>query len=243
MKYLGETLDIHAGGKEHIAVHHTNEIAQSEAATGKPFTRFWLHGNHLMVDGAKISKSLGNGVTPAELKKQGFSPLDLRLLLLQSHYRSQANFTIGGLQAARTRRLSLQAFADLRFQLLDDGLVTGPSFVAIQSVMLEELSNDLRTPQALAALSDLATSTEDGLVAPEAQNDFLEFLAFLDRTLGLELLASNDISAEQKQHIADRQTARAQRDFVASDSLRDLLEKQGITLRDTPVGTIWYRTN
>lgn len=243
MKYLGETLDIHAGGKEHIAVHHTNEIAQSEAATGKPFTRFWLHGNHLMVDGAKISKSLGNGVTPAELKKQGFSPLDLRLLLLQSHYRSQANFTVGGLQAARTRRLSLQAFADLRFQLLDDGLVTGPSFVAIQSVMLEELSNDLRTPQALAALSDLATSTEDGLVAPEAQNDFLEFLAFLDRTLGLELLASNDISAEQKQHIADRQTARAQRDFVASDSLRDLLEKQGITLRDTPVGTIWYRTN
>ncbi|HEU5187018.1 MAG TPA: cysteine--tRNA ligase [Candidatus Saccharimonadales bacterium] len=243
MKYLGETLDIHAGGKEHIAVHHTNEIAQSEAATGKPFARFWMHGNHLMVDGVKISKSLSNGITPAELAKQGFSPLDLRLLLLQSHYRSEANFTLGGLQAARSRRLSLQAFADLRFQILDGGEVASLGFAEVQSIMCNELSNDLRTPEALAALSDLASTTEESLVAPEARDAFIEFLNFLDRTLGLELLASTPITADQKSLIKKRDAARVQKDFVAADTLRDQLAEQGIALRDTPVGTIWSRTS
>lgn len=242
MKYLGDTIDIHTGGKEHVAIHHTNEIAQSEAATGKQFAHFWLHGNHLMVDGTKISKSLGNGLTPAELEKQGFSPLDLRMLLLQSHYRSEANFTMGGLQAARNRRLALQAFADLRFQLNDGGELAEPSFVEVKRVMLEELSEDLSTPEALAALSDLAGAAEARLVAPEAKESFIDFLQFLDRTLGLEILKSDDISTEAKQRIAERQKARADQDFTKSDTLRQQLADLGISLRDTPVGTIWQRT-
>lgn len=243
IKYLGETLDIHAGGKEHVAVHHTNEIAQSQAATGKQFAKIWLHGNHLMVDNTKISKSLGNSVTPAQLEEQGFSALDLRLLLLQSHYRSQANFTIGGLQAAQARRRTLQAFADLRFQLNEVGVITEESFIEVQRVMLEELSEDLRTPEALAALSDIVAASEDQLVAPQAKGTFLDFLDFLDRTLGLDLTQSHDISAEQKQAIKNREAARAIKDFKTSDELRDLLAKQGIAIRDTPVGTIWSRTN
>src|SRR5690606_23356161 len=95
---------IHTGGIDHIPVHHTNEIAQSEAATGKEFSRFWLHNNHMKVDGSKISKSLGNGFTLDDLEEKGFSALDFRLLVLQSHYQNEANFTIEALEAAKNRR-------------------------------------------------------------------------------------------------------------------------------------------
>lgn len=241
MKYLGKTIDIHTGGKEHISVHHTNEIAQSEAATGKPLARFWLHGNHLMVDGAKISKSLGNGITPSELHTQGYSPLDLRLLLLQSHYRSEANFTIGGLQTARTNRLSLQAFADLRFQLKDYGQIDQTSFSETKRVILEELSQDLRTPQALAALNDIASAAETSLVSTKDSTAFDDFLTFVDRVFGLDLTKSKDINTSQKSLISEREQARAKKDFATSDKIRNQLAKQGIELRDTPVGTIWQR--
>lgn len=242
MELLGPTIDIHTGGIDHIPVHHTNEIAQSEAATGKPFARFWMHGSFINIEGKKIGKSLGNSILLSDIKKQGFDPLDLRMLYLQSHYRTHANFTWDGLEAARQRRLGLQAFADLRFQLNDGGELTTPSFVEVKRVMLEELSEDLRTPQALAALSDLAGAAEARLVAPEAKESFIDFLQFLDRTLGLELLKSNDISTEAKQRIAERQKARADQDFTKSDTLRQQLADLGISLRDTPVGTIWQRT-
>jgi cysteinyl-tRNA synthetase len=107
LKYLGETIDIHAGGIDHIPVHHTNEIAQSKALTGKPLSRHWFHTNHILVDGRKISKSLGNGITLEDVEKQGFSLVALRLLALQSHYRTQQNFTWESLEAAQT---SLQSF-------------------------------------------------------------------------------------------------------------------------------------
>lgn len=242
MKYLGETIDIHAGGIEHIPVHHTNEIAQSEGATGKPFARVWLHANHLMIEGEKISKSLGNGKTLHNLAKEGIEPLDVRMSYLQSHYRSQANFTMGGLQAARQRRLGLQAFADLRFQLTDGGELNAVSFVETQRVILEELQEDLHTPEALAALNALSESAQTYLVAPDARDAFVAFIAFLDRVLGLGLGASHDITPAQKDMVAQRETARGQKDFTRADELRAQLEKQGIALRDTPLGSIWQRT-
>lgn len=242
MKYLGETLDIHTGGIEHIAIHHTNEIAQSEAATGKPFANYWLHCNHLMVDGSKISKSLGNGVTPDQLQNLGFTMLDLRMLLLQSHYRTQANFTQGGLQAARQRRLNLQAFADLRFQLKEGGALDTVTFAQTQQAIQTELANDLHTPEALAALSDLQTAAESQLVDPAANDAFTDLLRFIDRALGLNLLASHDISAEQKQLVAKRESARAKGEFQIADSLRSELASQNIEVRDTPLGSIWRRT-
>lgn len=241
MKFLGDTLDIHTGGIDHIPVHHTNEIAQSESATGKPFARYWLHGSFINIEGKKIGKSLGNSILLQDIAKKDFAPLDLRMLYLQSHYRTHANFTWNGLKAAQQRRLDLQAFADLRFQLKESGLLNEDSFVQTRSVMLEELQRDLHTPEALAALSDLVTAGETSLVAPEAEAAFKKFLTFLDRTLGLRLLESKDISQDAKKLIAARETARAKKDFTKSDTLRNQLAKQGIGLRDMPVGAIWYR--
>lgn len=242
MKYLGETIDIHAGGIDHIPVHHTNEIAQSEGATGKPFARVWLHANHIMVEGEKISKSLGNGKTLHNLAEEGIDPLDVRMSYLQSHYRSQGNFSMGGLQAARQRRLGLQAFADLRFQMVEGGELNAVSFVETQRVILQELQNDLQTPQALAALNALTESALTYLVAPDARDAFVDFVAFLDRVFGLALGDSQDITPEQKALIAEREAARGKKDFAQSDELRAQLEKQGIAVRDTPLGSIWQRT-
>jgi len=241
MKYLGETLDIHTGGIEHIPIHHTNEIAQSEAATGKPFVNYWLHGNHIMLEGVKISKSLHNGITPQQLIKQGFDEMDIRLLLLQSHYRTQSNFTMSGLQAAKQRRISLQAFADLRFQLKEGGELNESSFEQTRELIFEELRRDLHTPEALAALSDIVTAAETDLVGSDAKQEFIEFLEFLDRVLGLKLLDSKDIADEQKSLIAKREKARGNKDFAESDKLRGELASQGINLRDTSLGTIWSR--
>lgn len=241
MKYLGETLDIHTGGIDHLPVHHVNEIAQSEAATGKQFARFWLHCQHLLVQGSKIAKSANNGILLHELAKDGFDPLDVRLLLLQSHYRTQANFTMSSLVAARQRRQSLQAFADLRFQVIEGGQLDQLSFDETQRTILEELQEDLRTPEALAALSDIVTAAEDGLIAPAGQKAHVDFVAFLDRTLGLNLGDSGDITPEQKKLIAERQTARARKDFARSDAIRAELAAQKIELRDTPLTTVWYR--
>lgn len=241
MKLLGDTLDIHAGGIDHIPVHHTNEIAQSESATGKPFARFWLHGSFLNINGDKIAKSAGSFITLHDLESQGFDGLDLRLLVLQSHYRTHANFTLGGLQAARKRREDIRAFADLRFQLKDGGGLNGSSFEQTRELIFEELKRDLHTPEALAALSDIVTAAETDLVAPEAKPDFTAFLEFLDRVFGLKLLESQDISAEQKQLIAKREKARGNKNFAQSDNLRGELAKQGIGLRDTPLGTVWFR--
>ena len=242
MKYLGDTLDIHTGGIDHLPVHHVNEVAQSESATGKQFAHYWLHNNHILVEGSKISKSLGNGILLHNLAEQGYDALDVRMLLLQSHYRTQSNFTMAGLEAARQRRQALQAFADLRYQTVDGGELDAMSFDETKRVMLEELNNDLHTPEALAALSDLVSAAETGLVAPEGEQPIKEFVAFLDSVLGLNLAASDDITAGQKQLIAKRETARQSKDYAQSDLIRRELQEQKIELRDTPVGTIWSRS-
>lgn len=241
MKYLGGTIDIHAGGIDHIPVHHTNEIAQSEATTGHKFANYWLHANHIMIEGAKISKSAGNGINLKDIYDQGFSAMDVRLHLLQSHYRSQANFTIGGLKAAQQFRLGLQAFADLRFQTRDGGELDTESLIATRGAILGELQNDLNTPGALAGLSDIVSSAESTLVGTDASEALTNFVDFLDRVFGLQLSKSTDITSEQKQLIADREQARADKNYAESDRLRNLLVSQNLHLRDTPLGTIWHR--
>jgi len=246
MKYLGETLDIHSGGIDHIPVHHTNEIAQSEAATGKPFAKHWMHTNHITIEGVKISKSLGNGITLEDVEAKGYSLAAFRLHVLESHYRSQSKFSWDSLTAAQNRLESLQALADLRWQT---AFVAAPEkaddFIELVSETIPAkisgfLLDDLDTPKALAALSEY----EPQLTAayqPAVRDEFETFLQYLDDMFGLGLLQSTDITDDQKALIASRDTARAAKDWTQSDELRDQLLAQGIALRDTPAGALWYR--
>lgn len=243
MKYLGETLDIHSGGIDHIPVHHSNEIAQSEAATGKPFANYWMHTNHISVNGEKISKSLGNGITLEDIEAKGFSLQAFRLHILESHYRSQSKFSWESLEAAQNRLKSYQAMADLRWQQIpgeaSDDLIKllGEDLPAH---ILEALQDDLNTPKVLALLSDV-----EGQLNEQYVSDYHEglemFLSQVRDTLGIDLLASTDITDGQKQAIAAREDARANKDWGLSDTLRDQLAAQGIGLRDTPNGAIWFR--
>lgn len=241
MKYLGETIDIHAGGIDHIQVHHTNEIAQSEAATGKPFANIWLHSNFLTVDGVKLSKSLGNSYTLADIVNKGFQPIDFRMFVLQSHYRSETNFTWEGLDAAKNRLQGLRAMADLRFQASERGFDCSNLIKSIRNDILAALYNDLHTPEALALLSQLDSALENGISAV-CQESFQQFIDWLDILFGLGLGESSDISHEQKMLLTERAKARDDKDFTKSDAIRTQLASQDIAVRDTPGGQLWSRT-
>jgi len=243
MKYLGESIDIHSGGIDHIPVHHTNEIAQSEAATGKRFANYWMHANHVSVEGEKISKSLGNGITLEDIEAKGFSLEAFRLHVLESHYRSQSKFTWDALESAQNRLRGLQAFAVLRYQAKDT-VTSAASFSlsAARDMLLDALTNDLDTPRMLAALSGIVTHYTTALLHADFRDEFMAFLETLDELLGLQLGQLPDISDEQKQIVAQRDQARQDKDWARSDELRDELLAQGIVVRDTPHGTIWSRS-
>lgn len=240
MDKLGETIDIHTGGIDHIPVHHTNEIAQSEAATGKTFANFWLHNNFLLVDGTKVSKSLGNTYELKDLTKKGFTPQDFRIFVLQSHYTTESNFTWENLQAAKNRLSGYTAMAQLRYQSK-----IGPNSVDFDSAynaMLDALQDDLNTPVALQILSDVASRVDENGIGVAEANNFATFLTQVDNLLGIQLSKEQDITNEQSDLLAKRQTARENKDWQSSDNIRDALAKQGITVRDTAAGQIWSRT-
>lgn len=241
MQYLGETLDIHAGGIDHIPVHHTNEIAQSEVVTGKPFANLWLHSNFITVDGVKLSKSLGNSYNLHDVIARGYEPLALRLLFLQSHYRSEADFTWQGLDAAVARLNAFRAMADVRWQARSNTATIDTPFNDAQAAMLAALQNDLNTPEALAVLSGVEQYVAAAHITREQLPAFDSFLTFVDQTLGLSLLASTDITEEQKALIKKREVARHAKDYAASDAIRMILTRQGILVRDTPHGPVWSR--
>lgn len=242
MKYLGETIDIHTGGIDHIPIHHTNEIAQSEAATGKRFANIWMHSNHVMVNGEKISKSLGNGIRLQELAEKGYSPQVVRLNVLESHYRSQSQFSWNSLEAAKNRLQALQAAADLRFQLIPDADLLGDTYFDEKgATVLDALQTDLNTPMALRAVNEVVADLDRFLLHPKHTPAFTQFLHLLDDTLGLGLLGSVDITPAQKQLLAERQAARDTKDWNKSDELRDTLAADHLGVRDTPLGPIWYR--
>lgn len=241
MKYLGETLDIHAGGIDHIPVHHTNEIAQSEAVTGKPFARFWFHTNHIMISGDKISKSLGNGIVLEDIEQAGYNMEAFRLLVLESHYRTQSHFSWDTLEAASNRLQVYHQMAVLRWQDWKSGTQVVIDFEAHQAAILEALQNDLNTPQALAILSHVAEEVTSNGISAEDRDPFIKFLQFIDETLGLQLTKQTDISADQKQLIQERQSARGVQDWTLSDQLRDRLTAQHIGIKDTATGPTWYR--
>lgn len=242
---LGDTLDIHTGGIDHIPVHHTNEIAQSESATGKPLSRFWLHNNHLKVNGTKISKSLANGYTLNDLEEKGYSPLDFRLFALQSHYRSEGNFTFENLDAARQRRLNWRNAAALRHQahdtLNEDQSSDKTVFLyAASGALREAISDDLNTAKAMAIIDDAFTQLNTKKLDDINRHALVSFVETIDELLGLRLLDTTpDISDDNKQRIIERRNARENGDYATSDTIRDELTEDGIALRDTPSGVIW----
>ena len=262
MKYLGDTLDIHTGGVDLTFPHHENEIAQSEAATGKPFVRYWMHAEHLLVDSEKMSKSLGNFFTLRELLAKGHKPSTLRFLLASVPYRRQLNFSDDSLKQAASSVERLRNFATrletVKFPPGDSA--SSESAARAEQAFEAALGDDLNTAQALAAIFDLVrevnTSMDRGEfragdVAPvrHALDIFDAIFVVLGdddaeklRSVGIGGDSQSLSDAEIEQLIAERQAARHGRDFATSDRIRKQLADRGIVLEDSRDGTIrWKR--
>lgn len=240
---LGQPFDIHTGGIDLIFPHHENEIAQSTATTDNPiYATHFAHNEHLLVDGKKMSKSLNNFHTLNDITAKGFDPLAFRLLVLQAHFSKQAHFSWENLEAAQNRLNAYRAMAVLRWQ----PVATAPQVTLdyerlAQTDILNNVFDNLNTPEALAKISSTETTASAQLVSEDQVAGFTSYLAAIDEALGLGLLDQGDITAEQKQLIADRQTARDAKDWAQSDELRDQLLAHGIAIRDTAYGPIWLR--
>lgn len=248
MTLLGETLDIHTGGIDHIPVHHTNEIAQSEAATGKIFADYWMHNNHLKVNGTKISKSLDNGYTLNDLENKGYSPLELRMFVLQGHYRNEGNFTFENLGAAKNRLRNWRSSAALRHQTHDrlrddDDKSTDNGSISLSAssqALVEALSNDLDTPGAFAIIDMAFSKIEHSATEAIHRYALMTFLETIDSLLGLKLLeTTEDITDNTKRLIIERERAREKKDWIVADQIRVEIEKSGVTVRDSAHGSIW----
>lgn len=239
---LGPTIDIHTGGIDHIQVHHTNEIAQSECANDVLFANYWLHNNHMLSNGTKISKSLNNGYTLKDISQKGFKPSDFRMFLLQSHYRTESNFSWDNLLAAKNRLANWAKIACLKWQITESSLGYNNQFTIAITKINDALSNDLDSPAALIEAEKALNYAEENGVTEQTLNDFTKFLEHIQSSLGLEIL-SKDINNDQKQILTKRKITRDNKDWQESDNLRNQLLKQGIEVKDTKIGQIWYHTN
>lgn len=227
MKYLGETIDIHTGGVDHIPVHHSNEIAQSEAATDKQFVRFWFHSEFLLVDGGKMSKSKGNFYTVDDLAKKGIDPLVLRFLFLQTHYRQQLNFTWESLGSAVAGLKHLKEMVlDLKNKSSGDSK-SDKTPSEIENRFIAAISDDLNMPQAFAVLFDTFKSD---LAPSEKYKLIIKFDRVLG--LGLEKIKDEKIPPEIIDLAQKRQQARLQKDFLEADKLRIQIESMGFSIED-----------
>ena len=262
MKFLGDTLDIHTGGIDLAFPHHENEIAQSEAATGHPFVRYWLHAEHLIIDGEKMSKSLGNFYTLRDLLKKGHKPSTVRYLLASVPYRRQLNFTADSIQQAASSVERLRNFV----ARLQEGKFPAGNNAAMQKRAEEAiagfeagLEDDLNTAVALAAIFDLVRDVntamdrgefrqQDVVPVSDAMKKFDEIFVVLEdndasklRALGFAS-ASEELTAEQIEAlVAERQQARKQRNFKRADEIRQELADRGILLEDTRDGGIRWK--
>lgn len=246
---LGEQIDIHTGGIDHIPVHHTNEIAQTESVTGKPMASFWVHNNHLKSDGTKISKSLGNGYTLDDLAERGFSAMDLKMLILQGHYQKEGNFSFEALESAKNRLAGWREVAAFRHQIYDDIAQDHDktiNFLAVKHHILELANDNLNTPQIMATIDEAwqilrSPATDFRNIHRQSLVDFIQQI---DDLLGFELMASTpDIDEDAKRLIIERKFAKDNRDFERADAIRAELLEQGIEILDTKNQPLWRRTN
>ena len=251
IKYLGETLDLHAGGVDLIFPHHENEIAQSESLTGKPFARFWLHCEFLMVEGQKMSKSLGNYFTLRDVLAKGHPPEAIRYLLASVPYRKQLNFTFGGLKSAMTAIERLRNFKlrleTGRFPDCTNQALAARTDAAIQSFR-DSLNDDLNTAEALGAIfeyvRDVNSAMDSGSFCAGNVNGTLHLLQAFDDIFDVlkPTVQTNAISeSEVESMVAERTAAKKAKNFARADQIREQLLEQGIILEDTKSGVRWKR--
>ena len=249
MKYLGETFDIHAGGIDLVFPHHENEIAQSEGATGKQFVRYWIHFEHLKVDGETMSKSKGNYYTFRDITAKGFSPAAIRYFLLSVPYNKQLNFTFDALAGAEKTVASLRDFrARLSEAKTEPGKNEKLSEAAARALREFEagMDDDLNTSIALAAVHNLSREVNTALARKQVKaEDQRELLAAIDRfDTVLNIFGEQQremLDSEVQSLIDERQEARRRRDFGRADEIRDELSSRGIILEDTKDGVRWKR--
>lgn len=245
-KRLGDTLDIHTGGVDLIFPHHENEIAQSEAFTGRPFVRYWIHNNHLVVNGKKMSKSLGNFFTLRELIKKGHDPIAIRYFLLSGHYTAKINMTEKSLLSAANTLRKIRAFV----QGMSEHSSRGPGSKRIDGILREAMEgfekamdDDLGIPGALSAMFTMMTRVnrerDAGRLNSEDAGKAYGFMLDIDRVLGLglgELATRTGIPEEIKLLAREREALREKKDFAGADRVRDEIRKKGFVIEDTPGG-------
>ncbi len=232
MKYLGETFDLHCGGIDHIPVHHTNEIAQSEGATGQRFVNYWMHGAFLQEDSGKMSKSKGDFLTLSVLERDGFDPMEYRFLLLQAHYRSSLKFSYENLKAAQS---GYRSIVERLREWKDVAAVDSAAVQSRREVFDKWLFDDLNMPEAIAVLFSVLKDT--ALSPGEKKRLVLDF----DEVLGLRLeeasLRVEAVPEAASALVSARDEARRQKNWAESDRIRDDLQKLGYKVEDSPKGT------
>ena len=248
IKNLGETFDIHTGAVDNIFPHHQNEIAQSEGATGKTFVNYWMHSEHLLVDGKKMAKSLGNFFTLRDIMDKGYSPKSLRYLLLSTHYRQQLNFTFESLDAAENTISGLLDFMgrlnDYDGESDDNADMTKIAETA-KAAFWNAMYDDLDTSKALEAMFNLVSATnkviETKTFSTKNAKAILATMTDFDNVLGVLASEEIELTDEQKQLIEKREQARKDKDWAEADKIRDKLDKLGIVVEDTGKGMRWKR--
>ncbi|HPL53886.1 MAG TPA: cysteine--tRNA ligase [Bacillota bacterium] len=238
-KYLGDLFDIHTGGVDHIPIHHENEIAQSEALLGKPAVNYWVHGEFLLVDNGKMSKSLGNTYTLDDLTAKGFDPLAFRYFCLNAIYRNKLNFTWDALQSAQTALDRLYEGV-LTHKNGADEIEPGVA-EAFMKEFEEAINDDLNIPKAMSTIWNIIRN-------PKKSKELFQLLIEMDKILGLDIdkadkknTDADPITEEIRKLIEERQKARKERNWTLADKIRDELKVMGIVLEDTPDGVKWKR--
>ena len=246
MKILGPGFDLHLGGEDLKFPHHEDEIAQSEGATGKPFVKYWLHGAHLLVEGKKMSKSLGNFFTLRDLLAKGFTGREVRYLLLTAHYRETFNFTLDGLQGAKTVLARISEFLGKLHEFPDSSSIsaTTPSRPSVLEQFEKALDNDLNISAAWAAVFEWIRETNKRLAANQVSSEEAAALISawqrMNSVLGLhtshEIELAEKVDATLQKFLEEREAARKAKDFRRADEIRDELKSKGWVIEDTPKG-------